>query len=400
MMYLYQFTLFVYALCAFPYYIWRYGMAGIHIYLKRWRLPKVNASNCYWVHAVSLGEVKVALGFISMLKEKDPHCPIVLSTTTQTGYHLAEKHGSELTPILLPFDLMFLQRRLINKVNPRRFFFIEGDLWFSLITLLNQHRVPIAIINAKMSMRSYRSYRFFGKYVSTCFSSIQSISAQTPFDCWAYNQLGSFKCNIKHFDNVKLHALQATPLIAKKRTPFIVSLVSTHPREEKLLLDALYPLFLEDNRLQLIIAPRHPERFSSVYSLLQSYYISASNTSSCMRSRMHLWDVMGQLNKVYAWSSICIIGGSFVPIGGHNIIEPLPYQALPFVGPHMNKQRSLLRWARNNAIVKQCNIKELPTFVKCYMQSSKSLVNMQQRIADVLQDYSYPKQELVSFSLK
>lgn len=396
---LYQATVFLYALFAFPYYLYRYGFRGIKTYFQRWRLPKKTIDGCYWVHAVSLGEVKLALSYIALLKRNAPDTPIALSTSTPTGFKLAQKH-EDITSFMFPFDLLFLQRRVIERLNPKHFFITEGDLWFGLIHLLSQKKIPISVINGKMSMSSYKMYRRFRNFTEDYFSQFYAVSAQTPFDCWAFRHLGVAKERIQRFDNLKLQSLRLQLTITKKTRPFILSLVSTHPHEEQLLLDALYPLFLQESQLQIIVIPRHPERFSSVDGLLKKYYALSSNNRSSTRSRLHLWDKMGQLDKVYALSSIAIIGGSYVAVGGHNITEPLPFQTIPVTGPYMHKQRSMLKWALDKKVIKQCSLEELPTLIKCYMNCSDSLTGMQEQILNVLGSHQYPEQELLSFSLK
>ncbi|MDX8431802.1 MAG: glycosyltransferase N-terminal domain-containing protein [Candidatus Algichlamydia australiensis] len=315
---------------------------------ERFQIPKFERKknkNLFWIHAVSVGETKAATPFAIALKKRDPKAQIVISCGTKTGLAEAKKSLPELDAhFRLPLDATWLMKPLVKLFNPNHFFLVETDLWPNLLYFLKKNGTTCSLINAKMSDKSYRRYKLFPIFARSQMGYFDHICLQSE----SYR-----KCFAPYFSgellvtgNLKWDALAIKTFPKEKE--FTITLGSTHPGEERLLLEAL-----KDFPAKIYVVPRHPQRFSEVRKLVKNY------------PKALLVDQMGVLCDYYAKSQIAIVGGSFLPgIGGHNIFEPLAYGTPVIFGPHMSGQEEMARLAKKSGAGRQCEAEELVMEIK------------------------------------
>lgn len=315
-----------------------------------WRLPKeCSKAPSFWIHAVSLGEVNTAKPFIEGLKNRYPQTPIFISTGTETGFSSASCIQG-VKPLYLPLDLWFLQNKLIKIINPKLVIFIEGDLWPSLSFLLKKHRVFQVILSAKLSQKSMASFKKWPSIFKVLYEQIDLIGVQDEIMEQRFLSMGLSKERVQQTGNLKLtysdnnysesqELIQFLDLDREKKT---VLISCTHEGEELLILNLIKPLLPQ---LNLIIAPRHPQRFKEVIRTLEAagYQLNVLSHPSCCQGSLYFIDAIGLLNSIYKKVDVTILGGSFVQgVGGHNLMEPI-YQGCPvIVGPYAFKQEGLV----------------------------------------------------------
>ncbi|KAF0144406.1 MAG: 3-deoxy-D-manno-octulosonic-acid transferase [Nitrospirae bacterium] len=310
------------------------------------KIKSGRVSRLIWIHAVSVGEVMAARPLLKRLKERFPSANLLVSTITDTGQKIALEKTPENTKVIyLPFDLGFILKRALKKIRPSLFIAMETELWPNLFRAIKKQGIPVMIMNGRISDDSFRGYkkiRFFMKDVIECvdlFGMQDSVYAQrikalgAPED--KIQVLGNFKFDTKPSGNIP----EWTKLLAR---PVIVA-GSTHRGEEDLIIAAFTKLKTEFPELNLIIAPRHPERFAEVEELIHKKnmpYIKRSVLASKLpgfraSGLVIILDAMGELSSAYGACDIAIMGGSFITHGGQNLLEPA-YWAKPVIcGPHM-----------------------------------------------------------------
>jgi 3-deoxy-D-manno-octulosonic-acid transferase len=306
-----------------------------------------------WIHAVSVGEVIAALPFLNSLSKELPNKKIVLSTTTYTGQGVAkEKFNSAQRIMYMPWDTSTCLRRAVNGLRPRVFITVETELWPVLFRMLKKHGSHILLVNGRISKESFKGYKKIKPVMKRVFSYIDHLSMQGQIDAERIISIGADKSKVSIMGNFKFD-------ISAEKKPHpswlnhikgnILLAGSTHKGEEEEILKAYNELKQEFKTLKLILAPRHPERFSEVEEILKTdktNYIRRTNikipveeplnnSEHIINADVILLDTIGELSTIYAASDIAFIGGSLIPHGGHNILEPA-YWAKPIIfGPHM-----------------------------------------------------------------
>ena len=332
---------------------------------------KTQDSKLIWVHAVSVGEVMTAVPFIKEIRTRYPSLRIVLSTVTDTGRKVAGERLSGTADIVyLPFDLAWIFKRVLKKTRPVFFIAIETELWPNIFRTCRREGVPVIVCNGRLSDNSFRGYkriRFFIRDVVRCvelFCMQERVYAERVKDLGAEEDrvrvIGNFKFDIKPQDKLPEWAgyFDGTVILAG----------STHEGEEELIVSVFRNLQNDFADLNLILAPRHPERFGKVEEMVKTKglpYVrrsdlvhgssliahqSKNNSSGHESSAMSyepavkarrlsgyviILDTIGELASAYGASDISIIGGSFVDRGGHNPLEPAFWGKPVVCGPHM-----------------------------------------------------------------
>jgi len=305
---------------------------------------------CIWIHAVSLGEMKAIEPLYHKLKKKmDAY--FVITTSTKTGLDQAKLalQGAHQYH-LLPFDLRFILRRVMRDVQPHLLILCEGDLWPNFLQEAKRCGAKVALVNGKVSARSFWRMQKFPFFCRWIFPYIDLIFAQSQehYDSFAQLKIPS---KLSLSTNIKLAATPSRekPLTRKElgltmRNKVIV-MGSTHEGEEELFLSSFQ---LQPGQI-LFLVPRHPERFTTVADLLTKLKlpfvrISALPKKWTKQASITLVDQMGLLDRLYALADLSIVGGSFVDhIGGHNILEPLFAGSPVLFGPHMESQKALVK---------------------------------------------------------
>lgn len=317
-----------------------------------------------WIHAVSLGEAKAALGLINLLALHFPKAKFALSTSTETGFAEMSRisAGAKTLALYLPIDEMHLMRSLIDQISPKLALFVEGDIWLNFLKVLAQKKAFTAVVSAKISTRSFNRLRPFKAILSLYWDHLDLICTQSENTKAQLQQLNAPVDRLITTGNLKLsNELPSVDQdffkalmhqIGSDQDASFIVLASTHPGEEQLLIKALVPLLRKYSHLHLIIVPRHPARCTALAKALGLEFGSATTHSkgsfrpSNPSARLHLIEQSGHLTDCYRVAKLAIVGGSFIKgTGGHNIFEPMLVPTPPFFGPHMENQSELVALA-------------------------------------------------------
>ena len=298
-------------------------------------------NGCIWIHAASVGEVRLGKVLISALKEKGEARPIVLSTFTSAGFDQAKKEGVEHV-FRMPPDFVLWINPLLKHLCPSMLVLIEAEMWPGLICECNRRKIPVLLANGRITQKSFDRYRSFSFVFKWIEKNISFFSMRTKKDADRVLGLGVDPEKVRVNGNIKFDVLVSIEDISpleKKESSWVV-FGSTRPGDEGPVMEAIVKLYQEHPKLNFVIAPRHLERLREVKELMVTYGIEFQLNSEKLgseNSRLVLLDQLGELNGYYAKALLAFVGGSFNPrFGGQNIIEPASY-GLPVVfGRHMN----------------------------------------------------------------
>ena len=303
------------------------------------------AGPVYWIHAVSVGETRAAVPLVQRLKEAYPEAAIVVTHMTATGRETAETlFGDRVIRAWLPYDVPFAVRAFYAHFRPKAGFLLETELWPNLIAGARRAKVPLYLVNARLSERSARGYARFRPLTRPMLQRLAGVAAQSAADAARLSELGAPDAivtgNLKFDVTIPSSALE---LGAEFRLRFgatrpVWLAASTRDGEETLLLDALARRRLPDNPL-LVLVPRHPQRFATVAELLRARgvpFIRRSEPGASVPADIGvvLGDSMGEMAAYYSAADVAFIGGSLLPLGGQNLIESLAVGTPVLVGPH------------------------------------------------------------------
>ncbi|MFH1381142.1 MAG: 3-deoxy-D-manno-octulosonic acid transferase [Candidatus Omnitrophota bacterium] len=334
--------------------------------------PSLTASRIsrpIWLHAVSVGEVAAAKNFIQKLREKFPDKKIVLSTTTKTGNDVANKLLREdIVKFYFPLDFSFIVRKVVSLVNPSIFIVMETEIWPNLINALSKRKIPIVMINGRISDRSYKGYRRVKFLFEGILKKINHFCMQSPEDAGRIEALGAEKAKIKvtgnmKFDTVPLQSFKnpKEDLIFGAPGKLIIA-GSTHPGEEEIIFEVYKKLLREFSDLKLLIAPRHVERSQTIKKLSEKYGFETMFFSS-QKGRFNeggvlILDTIGELSHLYRFADVVFMGGSLVKKGGHNLVEPAIFGKPIVFGPYMSNFRVMAKLFLENTAAVQIRSKD------------------------------------------
>jgi 3-deoxy-D-manno-octulosonic-acid transferase len=316
---------------------------------KRWLREKLgrvrpvsDAGPLVWVHAVSVGEVLAAEAFIKALKKKHPALEVAVSTITDTGQEVARSRLGGLSGVFyMPFDMGFTMERAIAALMPSVFIIMETELWPNAIWKMKGSGVPVVMLNGRISGSSFKGYRKVRPFMRKVLEQVDAFCMQDEEYARRMVEMGAPPEKVRVTGNFKFDISlpgEKPQWGALLRGPVVVA-GSTHRGEEAMIISAYESLKAEFEDLNLIIAPRHPERFDEVEGLLREGrvpYVRRSNLGdSPISGKAVLLDTMGELSAVYSLGDVAVMGGSFIEHGGQNPLEPA-YWGKPVVcGPHM-----------------------------------------------------------------
>ena len=298
-----------------------------------------------WLHAVSIGEVIAAVPLIKALLKDYPHYFLMITTTTSTGsLQIRKNFKDNVRHVYLPYDLPGPVNRFLKRIHPRLAILIETELWPNLLHYTHKRNIPILLANARLSERSFRGYQKITETVEKMLKQISCIAAQSPMDGDRFIRLGFPKDRLLITGNIKfdldlpVSLIQEGKLLRKswgEHQTLIAA--STHEGEETFVLEAFRRLRIEFPDAFLILVPRHPNRFSKVAHLCEAAGFSIKRRSlqqlPTQKTDILLGDTLGELCLLYAASDVAFVGGSLVPVGGHNLIEPAAIR-LPIISGH------------------------------------------------------------------
>ncbi|PYM66546.1 MAG: 3-deoxy-D-manno-octulosonic acid transferase [Candidatus Rokuibacteriota bacterium] len=315
-------------------------------------VPLVPGADRFWVHAVSVGEVMAAVPLVQALRARWPKTEIVVSTVTGTGAEVARARlGAAASVFTFPLDLPGATRRAVVRVRPRCFVALETELWPNLLRALGRARVPATLANGRISDRSYRRYRLVRPLFRRVLSHVGLFAMQSEEDARRIISLGARPERVMVTGNLKMEAPtevagaeQRWRRLLHLGPDRVVVAGSTHRGEEGPVLDALLAARSRgEARLRLVLAPRHPERLDEVEALVRARGLSLARRSRIGAGTpvdVIVLDTVGELAELYAVADVIFVGGSLVPAGGHNVIEPALHAKPVLFGPHMANFRA------------------------------------------------------------
>jgi 3-deoxy-D-manno-octulosonic-acid transferase len=287
-----------------------------------------------WVHAVSVGEARAAAPLVRALKALLPDHPLVMTCTTAAGREtLKQVYGESVRAVFLPYDYPESVQGFLERFRPRLAALMETELWPNLLAQCERHGVPVVLANARMSEKSARGYRRWRALTGSGIRSLAAVCAQSEADASRLRALGAPRVEVT--GNLKFDvALDDAQLKAGREWKSrigrpVLLLASTREGEEKILL----PEIPGDASFLTVVVPRHPQRFDEVADLSDSR--RSRRPVPGANERIHLGDSMGEMAFYYAACDVAVIGGSFMPLGGQNLIEALAAGAPAVVGPSM-----------------------------------------------------------------
>lgn len=318
------------------------------------RYPSVGplaAGSPVWLHAVSVGEVVAAAPLVLLLKSRRPEVKLLVTTVTDAGNQVANEKLSQADAVLyFPLDFPGAVKRALEAVKPRLVLLTETELWPNFLRTCARQRIPVVLINGRLSHRSFRRYRLAKPFFREVLQGIELFCMQSELDAERITALGAPPWRVRVLGNLKFDAL-ASPTDGtglreefglKEDSPLFIA-GSTHRGEEEAVLQAFSRVKASFPSLVLILAPRHLERLPEVESLLKGRGFSFVRRTQLAGVKgkgqgagsVILLDTMGELQQLYALGGVVFVGGSLVPVGGHNILEPARYSRPILFGPHM-----------------------------------------------------------------
>lgn len=318
-----------------------------------------------WVHGVSVGEVLAAIPLVQELKALLPQAALVVSTGTETGQAVARKHFPPMGALVcyFPLDLPWAVHRYLKYLKPHLFIALDSEIWPNFLTQAHRRGVRLALANARLSEKSFTRYLKYRRYIIDIIELFGVIAAGSSGDYERFRQLGLSPAKLHFTGNLKCDHLLASTQEAelsaaepcrslrahlKAQDNPIMLAASTHPGEEEMVLEAYQQLRGPYPSLLLIMAPRHPERAPDLGRTLTRRNLSWhcwTRLKSGQESRHHpvvVVDTIGELFHLYSLADIAFVGGSLVPHGGQNILEPAAWGRVPLYGPHLHN----FRWAQ------------------------------------------------------
>jgi 3-deoxy-D-manno-octulosonic-acid transferase len=403
--FLYSLALSVGMLASLPY--WIFQMARHGKYRKglaerlgrvspRLQLP-VESEPALWVHAVSVGEVLAVAGLVEELQRRFPRHRIFISTTTDSGQALARKRFGEANVFYFPMDFAFAIRPYLRALRPQMVVIAETEFWPNFIRLAHASGARIAVVNARISDRSWPNYQRFRGLLRRLLANVDLFLAQTPEDAARLQDIGARPERVKVAGNLKFDVpVPAPPAIVEiLRTSINASAAgpvlvcgSTVDGEEPLLLKAFENLVVQHPRAMMILAPRHPERFPAVAALLGQMSIRFCRRSEWngepLAGRVFLLDTIGELAALYALADVAFVGGSLVPRGGHNIIEPAQHGVATVVGNHTENFRDIVSLFQSRNAVRIVGPAELPLVLLELLANDEERIALGKRAAETM----------------
>jgi 3-deoxy-D-manno-octulosonic-acid transferase len=313
-------------------------------------------SGSLWIHAVSVGEVNAAEPLVKALQRSYAHAPLVVSTVTPTGAaRVQQLFGDSVFHVYLPYDLPFAVRRFMKRVRPRLAVIVETEIWPNLYFACRRRGIPLMIVNARLSERSMRGYKPLRPLIASALRCVSVIAAQSRTDAARYRLLGAGPQSVLVSGNMKFDVPIPDGAVAAgaamrahwgPRRPVWMA-ASTHDGEELAVLEAHLKVLQRLPDALLLLAPRHPERFRLVEHTVRSLGFTVATRSlegvPATAHQVFVIDAMGQLIPFFAASDLAFIGGSLVPVGGHNVLEPAALSVPVLVGPHTFNSEEIIR---------------------------------------------------------
>jgi 3-deoxy-D-manno-octulosonic-acid transferase len=359
-----------------------------------------SAKPTVWYHAVSVGEVLAITGLVDEMLRRWPACRIVVSTTTDTGQKLAKTRFGGENVFYFPLDLSFAIRPYLEALRPSLVVIAETEFWPNFLRLTKRSGAQIAVVNARISDRSLPGYKRLRWWLPRVISNVDLFLAQTYEDQKRLVEIGAVADRVQVTGNLKFDIEPPLPpdLVASFQDnfqksgagPILVCGSTVDEEEERMLLHAFQNIQASHPRAVMILAPRHPERFPVVASLLESLGVRFWRRSlwngEPIGGGVILLDTIGELAAIYGLADIAFVGGSLVPRGGHNIIEPARHGVAIVVGNHTENFRDIIWLFQTHNAVRIVGSAELPLVLMELISNESERLAMGRRALDTLRE--------------
>jgi len=363
---LYDFILLLAALILIPYYYFRgvryqsfrQGIKERLGFFAPGRFDCLAGKQVFWIHVVSVGETRAVLPLVKALKKAYPEVALIISNVTETGHEVASQVAEVDCCLFFPYDFSLVVRRVLRQVNPSLIIIVETEIWPNFVRLARDGKIPLILANGRISDRSYPHYQWIKRFIRSILQQFSVLCVQTEEDARRLRMLGAPAALVQVSGNVKFDldvSLPDHPTVAQLKKGYhlpegelIWVAGSTHAGEEEVVVDVYQQLASGVKLLRLVLVPRHPERCPSVVKMLagrQIPFVRCSELASMDEllapDTVLLVDTVGELQQIYAVSDIVFVGGSLVPVGGHNILEASAVRKPVIFGPHMQNFREI-----------------------------------------------------------
>ncbi|MBP2649996.1 MAG: Three-deoxy-D-manno-octulosonic-acid transferase protein [Firmicutes bacterium] len=305
---------------------------------------------CIWLHAASVGEIVATSPIVKEIRKVMPDALILISVVTTNGYAMANRIIPEADAVIyFPLDLPWLGKSVIKRINPKIFLLVETELWPNFLQAAKTYNIPVLMVNGRISDKNVHRYRYLSSVLREMLSTVTRFCMQSTIDAEYIITLGADPHNVYVTGNTKFDQTYtevspaqkediASSLGFSKRGPILVA-GSTHRGEETLIFSAFNQVKKSFPQAGLVIAPRDIMRAEEVHALAVKHNLKAKRrTKTTADDTDHdiiILDTIGELGKIYSIGEIIYVGGSLVPLGGHNILEPAAHGKPILVGPHM-----------------------------------------------------------------
>ena len=352
-------------LVGWPYFFWHLKSRGQgESFLPRLGLqlpegPLPQGSPRLWLHGVSVGEIQAAIPLVAELQTLLPRAAFIISTGTETGQMLARKHFYPQGALVcyFPLDIPWAVRRYLDYLRPQVFVGLESEIWPNFLSQAHQRGLRLALVNARLSDNSLRRFMKYNRYLSGIFNLYDIVAAGSLPDFHRFQRLGISPARLHLTGNLKYDRLlqgrdesrlqefrgilQGTETEPGQTGGLVWLAASTHPGEEELVADAFQELLAPYPALRLVLAPRHPQRAPDLARLLARRGLNCqlwtglkSGRETC-KAAVVIVDTIGDLFTLYGAADVAFVGGSLVPHGGQNILEPAAWGRAPIYGPNL-----------------------------------------------------------------
>ena len=346
---------------------------------------------CIWFHCASVGEAKTILPLLDACHARAPELRFLVTSNTSTSREIVLKHARDyIHHAYCPIDWRRSVRAFLNATRPVRCYLIETELWPNLIDLCHHQATPVVILNGRLSAKTLYSSNWMQRTYQRALKQVKAVYTRNPLDRDRYIQLGSDPDRTRAIGDLKF-AATTPPSISKQQLTQreYILMVSTHEDEEIQIAKACQALL--KNTL-FVIAPRHPERGGSVAAQLHRLglhiALHSKHDSIDDGTQVYILDTIGELDKWYGDAITVVVGGSFVNIGGHNIIEPLVYHRAVVYGPHMQNFSEIDEIVQvNEAAVQVETVDKLAQQLQYWLTHKTSRHEMEQRAAQLMQQF-------------
>lgn len=352
-----------------------------------------------WLHAVSVGETLAAAPLVKALQERNPDWQWLITTTTPTGSERVRAiFGKSLSHVYAPYDLPVFLNAFIKRTRPSLCIIMETELWPNLLHSCRTHNIPTIIANARLSEKSARGYKKLSPITNGMMADVYRIATQQQTDGDRFIDLGlpreklvvtgSIKFDLDLDADIRNKAALLRSQWSMNETRKVLLAASTHAGEDTIILEAFAQIKKQQPDILLVLVPRHPERFASVTTQCQQagwkIIKRSDDTNTDTTTDIVIGDTMGELSTFYGAADIAFVGGSLVPVGGHNLIEPAAWACPIISGPHLFNFSEVTRLLQdNNALAIAKNADELAGIIKHWLSDEAQRKSSGERAKEV-----------------